>query len=68
MNENIIKEGDDFKVDYENLGAIQAEIDYLEDNIPKKSDKKKYSEWEERYSYLKNLYNQLSDSKVYSTK
>jgi len=67
MNENITKEGDDFKVDYENLGAIQAEIDFLEDNIPDKR-KKEYLEWLERFNYLANLYNSLTDSKIYSTK
>ncbi len=67
MNENIVKQGEDFKVDYENLGAIQAELDFLEDNKPFKTSQM-YPEWLERFNYLANLYNSLTDSKIYSTK
>jgi len=69
MNVDINKlENGDFKVDYENLGAIQAEIDFLEDNVPDKREKLEYSQWQERFNYLANLYNSLTDSKIYSIK
>jgi len=52
------------KINFENLGAIQAEIDYLEDNpIDKRT--KEFKEYSERLDYLHNLYNQLSDNKLY---
>lgn len=54
------------KIDFENLGAIQAEIDYLEDCPPDKRTRE-FKEYSERLDYLHNLYNQLSDEKVYST-
>ncbi len=55
------------KVTFENLGAIQAEIDYLEENSPDKRKKKEYSEYLERFNYLTNLYNKISSEKLYST-
>jgi len=55
---------EELKMDFENLGAIQAEIDYLEDNVPSKGEE--YSVWLERFHYLSNLYNQLSDEKIYA--
>lgn len=54
------------KMNFENLGAIQAEIDFLEENTPNKKNKVEYLEWSERFNYLCNLYNKTTDSKIYS--
>ncbi len=58
---------EEIKVTFENLGAIQAEIDYLEDTPIDKRKKKEYSEYLERFNYLTNLYNKISSEKIYST-
>jgi len=65
MNEDVLPlENGDFEVKYDNLGQLQEEIDKLEDNIPDKRTKE-YSLWTERINYLHNLYNSLSDDKLY---
>lgn len=56
------------KIDFENLGAIQAEIDYLEENSPDKRKKKEFKEYLERFNYLCGLYNKLSGERVFQIK
>lgn len=65
MNNNIIQEGDDFKVEYNNLGHLQAQIDILEDSVPSKDKKEEYNIWKKQMNALMSEYNKISNSKIY---
>lgn len=51
--------------EYINLGDIQTDIEYLEDNVPSKKEKEKFKEWKEEINKRIKLYNKLAKFKAY---